>query len=1153
MPQNTPEPETGAARRLLAEIAPLSGPERMRHLARYARTHRDSPLLAETAAGLDALGRSAFGAHLALAARDTGLVTGYLTGPDQDLRRSVLRRSHVLPLPDRALEELLDDAPHRLRRALYAFLCRGRREALADRLLPVVLERHGEAEASMLLPACSTPVVDEHLDGLAHRIRAWSRLVRRHPGPVLVRLERELDSSPSRALIWDEPWRAAAEGVSKHAPELLLPFLRGRSEPESPYPPYAEARRLLHLRGDELHYPGRYPALTHGRRDIRGLLKAMDDAAPRALAVLRAMRYADRTPLIDRFVAEGGGEKAALLPYLGLLPADRAESEARRVLAYLERFRAANPDHADHRDLEAGAHLPFAEAEPRLTRAAGDPDPERREHALYWLVTAAGRDGADTLARVLGSTLTRSAADRCHVRVSLPLALGNLSPRLLVPGTVPDLHRLLDDNIAAPDLDAATAAVLRHLALHLLHHPEAQEREDLADWALTALTRLVERFGGQVLERYWVSVYTQWHRRPALEQNRTLAAALDRDRARALYVRLAPFLDRGRARGSHQSTVSLAGALGRHLYAVPDLLDRALREVVLADPATSNAHEAARLYLRGSRPDERAEELFRAAPATALITPVWERLARRRPAVVPEVLAAVAPLGAAGGRLPRRFVPFHRGLTGTWLAAEHDSAAGYLWDAAADRANGNPVRAEALRGMSVLSGGLDLLLPWLHEDDAWLRETALVQLSDTDHPERALGVLLEHAAEGTSSRAVVAVLGSCARRVAPSVLLTALGGVLTARGKVTVHRAAARILGQVRPPGAVELLLDLLDRDDQHRDLRAAVLEALMAACDHPAVLRALEERRTSFAAPAARAALLAHPPLDVRPDLRARVARFMLSLPESGDPAVDGNLDVCRRIADWARWDGELAEGLVADLRDLTLSDDRVLHTFEGLLREQRYRDRLPEVVAELADLCPAAGQDVPLRRPEEDRAPSLPRRAVRLARMLVHQLRFRDDVEEPVPGLDRAVERLAAHPGLREEALDLRRADLPVLTRNRDRALCADRFGARVSAWAALAARYPEERAAAPGTVVSTVVQGRVSFGAGPLHLSVLLRHLTDLALRDATPVGRLVGLVAVGLAEQEGERRGWTGPWAGLVADLGQSPHEEVRIAAWRAASL
>lgn len=1153
MPQNTPEPETGAARRLLAEIAPLPGPERMRHLARYALTHRGSPLLAETAAGLDALGHSDFGAHLALTARDTGLVTGYLTGPDQDLRRSVLRRSHGLPLPDRVLEELLDDAPHRLRRTLYVLLCRGRREEAADRLLPVVRERHGEAEASMLLPACSTPVVDEHLDALAHRVRAWGRLVRRHPGPVLVRLERELDSSPSPDLIWDDPWHAAAQGMSKHAPELLLPFLRGRPEPASSYPAYPGARRLLHLRGDDLHYPGRYPALTHGRRDIRGLLEAMNDAAPRTLAVLRAMRHADRTPLIDRFVAEGGGEKAALLPYLGLLPADRAESEARRVLAYLERCRAARPDHADHRDLEARTHLPFAEAEPRLTRAAGDPDPERREHALYWLVTAAGHDGAHTLARVLGSALTRSAADRSHVRGSPPLALGTLSPRLLGPEVVPDLHRLLDDNLAAPDLDAATAAVLRHLALHLLNHPDAQEREDLADWALTALARLVERFGGQVLERSWVSVYAQWHRRPALEQNRTLAAALDHDRARELYVRLAPFLDRGRARGSHQSTVSLARALGRHLYAVPDLLDRALREVVLADPAASTAREAARLYLRGPRPDERAEELFRAAPATALITPVWGRLARRRPAMVPEVLEAVASLGAAGGRLPRRFVPVHRSLTGTWLAAEHDSAAGYLWDAAADRAHGNAVRAEALRGISDLPGGLDLLLPWLQADDAWLRETALLQLSRTDRPERALGVLLERAAEGTSSRAVVAVLGSCARRVASSVLLTALGGALTAPGKVSVRKTAARVLSQVRPPGAVELLADLLDQENLHRDLRAAVLEALIAACDHPAVLRALEERRTSFADPAARAALLGHCPLDVRPDLRARVARFMLSLPQSGDPAVDENPDTCRRIAGWALWDGELAEGLVADLRDLTLSDDRVLNTFEGLLREPRHRDRLPEVVAELADLCPAADQGVPLRPPEEDRAPSLPRRAVRLARMLVRQVRFRDDVEEPVPGLDRAVARLAAHPGLREEALALRRADLPDLTSNRDRALRADGFGARVSAWAALAARHPGERPAAPETVVSAVLPGRVSSGAGLLHLSVLLRHLTELALRDTTPAGRLVGLVAVGLAEQEGEGQGWTGPWAGLVADLGQSPHEEVRIAAWRAASL
>ena len=177
---------------------------------------------------------------------------------------------------------------------------------------------------------------------------------------------------------------------------------------------------------------------------MRGLIKAMNDADPRALPILRVMCQADRTPIIDRFVAEGGGEKAALLPYASLLSADRAVSEARRILAYLERFRAAHPDHT-HRDVEALAHLPFTEAEPELAKAAGDPDPERREHALYWLVVAAGRDGADTLARVLAVRVARSAADQDHVRRSPLLALGVLSPAALTPETLPALYRLLDE------------------------------------------------------------------------------------------------------------------------------------------------------------------------------------------------------------------------------------------------------------------------------------------------------------------------------------------------------------------------------------------------------------------------------------------------------------------------------------------------------------------------------------------------------------------------------------------------------------------------------------------------------------------------------------------------------------------------------------
>lgn len=44
-----------------------------------------------------------------------------------------------------------------------------------------------------------------------------------------------------------------------------------------------------------------------------------------------------------------------------------------------------------------------------------------------------------------------------------------------------------------------------------------------------------------------------------------------------------------------------------------------------------------------------------------------------------------------------------------------------------------------------------------------------------------------------------------------------------------------------------------------------------------------------------------------------------------------------------------------------------------------------------------------------------------------------------------------------------------------------------------------------------------------------------------------------MTVALAEGEGPRQGWTGPWARIIADLGAAPHEDVRVAAWWDASL
>ncbi|HJE59667.1 MAG TPA: HEAT repeat domain-containing protein [Nocardiopsis listeri] len=1147
MPEDTPD--NGLARRLLADIAPLTGPRRMRHAALYARENRYDPRLSETLADLDVLGEAELGAHMALAARDPDLVERYLNGPDEDLRRFVLARTPGLSLPDRIFEELLDDASHRLRRTFYSVLYRDHRTTVADRVLPVVRERHGDHEAGRLLAACSTSTVDAHLDDLAHRVESWSGFARRHPEALLTRLERERDTARNRERIWDRPWARMADALSGTNPELLVPFLRGRPAPESSPPPYVKAHRLLRAGGDQQHYPARYPAYARGRRDVGGLVKAMHDAAPRTLPVLRVMSYEDRTPIIDRFVAEGGGERAALLPYLSLLPKERAVAEAGRILEYLERSLAAHPDHT-HRDVEALAHLPFEEAEPALSKAAGDADPVRREHALYWLVVAAGRAGADTLARVLTARTARSAADRDQVRRSLPLALGVLPPDLPTTDALPDLYRLLDDDLAAPDTTRDTRWALGHLGIRVLRHPGARGRTDLVEWALTALARLIEQHGGDGVTGYGSGAYASWHRRPTLGRWWTLAEVLTPVRARELYDRLAPALSRARARGDHHGTVVLARALGPRLYAIPPLLDHDLREVVLADPTSHTAHEAAELHLRGSGPGRRAERLFRAAPATILLQPVWERLARMRPALVPEALAEADRLSTDGKGTARRSVWIHRGLTRTWSVSEHTHAAEYLRALAADTADKRAVRAEALDGLSVLSGALDHLLSRI-DDDPWARETVLVRLARCGEPERALGVLLDHVDEGTSSRAVVAVLDSCARRVRPSNLTATLGGVLAAPGRVGVRKTAARVLGRARPPGAVELLVDILDQDALHRDVRAAVLGALMAASDHPAVLPALEARVDTFGDSAARSALSAHSPWDLRPNLRARAARLMASLPETGDPAIDERLDVCRWIAGWALWDAELADGLVADLHDLSRSDERVLRTFEGLLREPRYEDRLPALVAELADLCPTTDQEVPLRPPEVDRAPSLPRRTVGLVRMLAGRVRSRQDMTRPVPDLDTAVERLAAHTGLSGEALILRLADLPALTRNR--VVPARVFAARVLAWADLAAHHPGDPSAAPKAALAALVPGRIGHGVGSLGLAALLHHLADLALRDTTAAGRPVGLLAVALVEQEGRRQGWTGPWARIIADLGGSPHEDVRVAAWRAAIL
>ncbi|NUR84527.1 MAG: hypothetical protein HOY71_10620, partial [Nonomuraea sp.] len=171
----TPTPETLSGAELLAWVEPLPYARRMRELALYARRAPHLPaLLAELREGDAYARRTAL--HLAMAARDLPFIEETLSGPDLDLRRAALRAARTLPIPDAAVVAALEDAPVRLRLAVYRTLAQSRRRAAAEALLPGVRTRWGDREAAALLPACGGTAVAEWLPGLAHAVTSWTSL-----------------------------------------------------------------------------------------------------------------------------------------------------------------------------------------------------------------------------------------------------------------------------------------------------------------------------------------------------------------------------------------------------------------------------------------------------------------------------------------------------------------------------------------------------------------------------------------------------------------------------------------------------------------------------------------------------------------------------------------------------------------------------------------------------------------------------------------------------------------------------------------------------------------------------------------------------------------------------------------------------------------
>ena len=189
--------------------------------------------------------------------------------------------------------------------------------------------------------------------------------------------------------------------------------------------------------------------------------------------------------------------------------------------------------------------------------------------------------------------------------------------------------------------------------------------------------------------------------------------------------------------------------------------------------------------------------------------------------------------------------------------------------------------------------------PLLRSDSVQVVEGVLAALPALDDAEAALGLLLDHA--GTD-RARVAMFAAsrCADRVRPGRAVELLAPVTAPPAKVTSRKEAVRILGRMRTPQSLALLVRLGLDPTTHSDVRTAVGRALLAHLDEPEtweVLRALASGGGRDAA----LSLAATSPRQMAVRHRAAYAEVLLTAPREPETlAALGQW--CQEIPDLTR-----------------------------------------------------------------------------------------------------------------------------------------------------------------------------------------------------------------------------------------------------------
>ncbi len=889
---------SSAAERLLAEIATLDPDERVRYVVALSRgldAGERGPLLAELGSGEAHAARLAV--VMAVAGGDRAHLAVAAHSPHPSVRAGALRAPQ---LGEDVLAAVLADGPLADRARVAVRLRRGGHEDLADRLLPLVRERWGDAEAAGLLAGCSEQVVTASLADLGYAVRGWAALTARHPGAVVAHAEAEL---AAQAVEGRAQWWAGSGPIvgalAAQQPAAALALAERWLTGPLPWALSTHLHRLLAVDASRvvrlvLADPDRIGQVAKGHlgRTARARLAALPDdelgvllrasgPEPRLLAaLLRTLPPSRRAAVFD--LAHAGRDLAAAVladDVLARLPHRRRHAEARRMLALPAVVDSASAT------LQIGAFLPFAQARPVLEAATRSADAAERATAYALLVRAAAVTGEPrTITGVLAG-LGRIPNEQDPVRSAVLRAVGQVRPELFEAAAVPALDVLVTGAVDARDASLMSRDAVHRLVFGLVAHPWPAGSPQ-SGWALDTIDRLGAWRHGALLG-------------PALR-------LLPRGQEHVVFSRMRTRLADAVERGDAWTVLAVARTLGRRAWAMPQLQE--LVGEAIAVNADGAAAPAVDVWLAPPATRlARVEELLSRDASMVTLPRVTAVLARRRPARL--LALAGQPLSGRYGTRGARWLPaVAPAVVRSWSPAQVDAYVRVLRAGVADAGLVRATRGSVATALAAIAPtAVDDLLA---APDVLVAEAAMTGLGHSDRPFESMRSLLGHV-DTDRARVALYAAARCARHVPPAWL----AGTLDApRAKVTARKELARWQARYRPDGALDALVRAWNRPGEHRDVRIAVLGSLRSWIGDDRVAAVLDEacRGDRFVA----GAVLEVGPTALAPARRAGYGALVRRLTTHPDP------DVARAavatLARWVPWTRDVQLSLVAFLTDL-------------------------------------------------------------------------------------------------------------------------------------------------------------------------------------------------------------------------------------------